>query len=510
VAVAPDSQVRRLKSEDPDVSRNVVLVYPRFLSGWQAQPRRAIPLGLLAVATPVRLAGYDVKIIDQRVEPHWRALLIRELEQDPVCVGVSSMTGPQLQFALEVSKLARKFGNGPVVWGGVHPSLLPEQTLENENVDMVVQGEGEETFLELVQALEAGRNVGSVRGIWYKEGGEIKTTGTRPFVDLNGLPPLSFDLVDMEKYRRVMFGVPQQSFFTSRGCPCRCAFCFNTVFNRRRWRSMEPDLAVRRIKDFASRYGVKGVVIHDSNFFVDMDRGRRILRGILDENLGILVSKMNIDPATLVKMTPDDFALLEKAGCRRFSAAVESGSERIRALIRKPVDVDGLLEKNRELGRTSIVPSYPFMIGFPTETREELAESVSMAFRLVDENPNASTSFNIYTPYPGTELFDTAVEHGLRVPKRLEEWVPFHYRNLSQDGPWLSKEMRKIVKMVDFCSFFIGEKPLIRPTEDTRAVARLAGRLYAPLARKRAANLWYRFPVEIQLARLLGIYGKQD
>lgn len=455
-------------------------------------------------------AGYNVKIIDQRVEPDWRALLARELRRDPICVGISSMTGPQLQFALEISRLAKQHGSAPVVWGGVHPSLLPEQTLENENIDVVVQGEGEETFLELVQALEAGKHVGSVQGIWYKEGGDVKTTGVRPFVDLNRLPRLSFDLIDMEKYRRVMFGVQQQSFFTSRGCPHQCTFCFNTVFNRKRWRAMESDLVVRRIKDFTSRYGVKGVVFHDSNFFVDMDRSRRILRGILDENLGIVVSKMNIDPTVLVKMTPDDLALLERAGCRRFSAAVESGSERIRALIKKPVDVGGLLEKNRELGRTSIVPSYPFMIGFPTETREDLAESVSLAFKLVRENPNASTSFNIYTPYPGTELFDTAVEHGLRVPQRLEDWVPFNYRNLSQDGPWLSKEMRKIVKMIDFCSFFIGERPLVRPTEDTHPVAKLTGRLYAPLARKRARNLWYRFPVEIKLARFLRIYGKQD
>lgn len=273
---------------------------------------------------------------------------------------------------------------------------------------------------------------------------------------------------------------------------------------------MEPDRVVERIKDFTSRYNVKGVVIHDSNFFVDMDRGRKILQGILDENLGIVVSKMNIDANTLVRMTPEDFALLERAGCRRFSAAVESGSDRIRTLIKKPVDVRRLLEKNRELSRMSIVPSYPFMIGFPTETREDLAESVSLAFRLVDENPNASTSFNIYTPYPGTELFDTAVQHGLRVPQRTEDWVPFNYRNLSQDGPWLSREMRRIVRMLDFCSFFIGERPLIRPTEDTRLVARLSGRFYAPLARKRAKNLWYRFPVEIKLARFLRIYGKQD
>ena len=485
-------------------------MYPRFLRGWQAQPKLATPLGLLSVGTPVSLSGYTVRIIDQRIEPDWRFLLIRELEQDPICVGISTMTGPQLQFALEISRIAKEHGSAPVVWGGVHPSLLPEQTLQNENIDIVVQGEGEQTFLELVQALEGKRSLRSVQGIWYKEKGHMKATETRPFVDLNQLPPLSFDLLDIEKYRRVMFGISHQNFFTSRGCPGQCTFCFNTVFNRRRWRAMEPDLVVKRIKDFANKHHVRGLIINDSNFFVDMDRGRSILKGIIRENMGIVISKLNIDPGILNKMTRDDFALLEQAGCRRFSAAIESGSEKVRALIKKPLDVERLLEKNRQLSRTPIVPSYPFMMGFPTETRDDLTESISLAFQLVTENPNASISFNIYTPYPGTELFDVAVKCGLHVPQRIEDWVPFNYRNLSQNGPWLSKEMRKIVKMMDFCSFFIGDRPLIKPTENTRRMASVPVRLYAPLARKRAKNLWYRFPVEIQLARFLRIYAKQD
>jgi radical SAM superfamily enzyme YgiQ (UPF0313 family) len=149
-------------------------------------------------------------------------------------------------------------------------------------------------------------------------------------------------------------------------------------------------------------------------------------------------------------------------------------------------------------------------MGFPTETREDIAGSISLAFRLVGENPNAGVSFSIYTPYPGSELFAKALQHGLRAPQRIEEWIPFTYRNLAQNGPSLSKEMRKIVMMIDFCSFFIGQTALVKPTEDTRLGAKLLGKLYAHLARKRASKLWYHFPLEIELARLLRIYGKQD
>jgi radical SAM superfamily enzyme YgiQ (UPF0313 family) len=107
------------------------------------------------------------------------------------------------------------------------------------------------------------------------------------------------------------------------------------------------------------------------------------------------------------------------------------------------VDADRVIEINRFLAGTQIVPNFLFMIGFPTETSEDLNESVSLAFQFVEDNPMAGIYFNNYTPYPGTELFDVAVEHGLKVPQRLEEWVAFNYRNLIQNGPWLSKNMRR-------------------------------------------------------------------
>ncbi|MBE0618209.1 MAG: hypothetical protein IH608_09830, partial [Proteobacteria bacterium] len=110
-------------------------------------------------------------------------------------------------------------------------------------------------------------------------------------------------------------------------------------------------------------------------------------------------------------------------------------------------------------------------------------------------------------PYPGTELFDVAVRYGLKVPGRTEEWSGFNYRNLSADRPWISPEMRRLIGMLDFCSFFVGN---FYPFKKTRSAARLAVRLYAPLARWRVKRLADRFPVEIQLAKLLRLYAKQE
>jgi anaerobic magnesium-protoporphyrin IX monomethyl ester cyclase len=492
------------------MSKRVVLVYPHIVKGWQPWPRVALPLSLLCIATPVMNAGYDVKIIDQRVEPRWRSILEQELQKDPICVGVSSMTGPPLRHALEISKIVKKYGNSPVIWGGVHPSLLPEQTLTNENIDIVVQGEGEETFPELVQALDGKRPLSTVQGIWYKDNGHIKNTSGRPFIDLNKQPPLAYHLIELRKFTRMIFGIEHLDFSTSRGCPHQCTFCYNAAFHKKKWRSMDPDIAILRIKDFVQKYHVRGLFFNDSNFFFDLDRGRLILEGMIKENLNVLISNINIYIRTTLTMDGKDFALLQRAGCKRLPINVESGSGKIRTLLKKPVDVQRLLEVNRNLKHFDMAPHYAFMMGFPTETEEDLAESVSLALRLLDENPKADVSFNIYTPYPGTELFDITVKNGLHAPERVEDWVSFNYRNLTQGSPWLSEKMRHLVEMLDFCAFFIREGFFHQPYEKTSFLVSLLCHLYAPLARKRIKCFWGQFPVEIKLAKLFRLYAKQD
>jgi len=203
-----------------------------------------MPEGLLAVATPLDVAGYKVRIIDQRLDAEWEQSLISELKTGPVCVGVTAMTGPQIDGALKASKLVKRNSNVPVVWGGIHPTLLPRQTLENENIDIVVQEEGEETFLELVNALAAHRPLDGIKGIWWKNGGNIIENPPRPYIDLASQPLPSFHLVDLKRYTAGLNYLPLE---TSRGCVFNCAFCYNTRFHHRKWRYLTPEQALYRL-----------------------------------------------------------------------------------------------------------------------------------------------------------------------------------------------------------------------------------------------------------------------
>lgn len=488
-------------------NRTVVLVHPCATSRRSIQPWCDLPLELLAVGSPLARANYRVRIIDQRVEPGWREALGEELARTPVCVGVTSTTGPQLRHALEVSQLVKARSEVPVVWGGIHATLLPEQTLERPEIDFVVQGEGERTFEELVAALERGGAVGEIAGVWRKDGGRIVRGAPRPFIDLDAEPPLEYDLVDVARYTRTVFGVKRLSFSTSRGCTFPCAFCYSTVVHRRCFRALSPEVAVEQLKAFTGRYGVRGIFPTDANFFLDLDRARAILEGVVRAGLDLVFTRLHIRFDTLRRLTGEDLALLERAGVKCLALGVESGSERIRGLLRKPIDETALHAANARFRSSSIMPMYFFMLGFPTETRPELKATVDLFMKLAADNPRAYVSVNTYAPFPGTELFDLAVSEGLTPPARMEDWCAFSYRNLGAQGAWLPTPMRKAVAMLDFCSFFASDRGYVTPFKQTHPLASAAARVYAPVARFRMRHLLHHAPLEITAAKRLGLYG---
>jgi anaerobic magnesium-protoporphyrin IX monomethyl ester cyclase len=489
---------------------DVVLIQPknRLSRGpYSRGQRTSLPLGLLAVATPLVDAGYKVRIIDQRLEPDWEKSLLTELETRPVCIGVTGMTGSQLWWALKASELVKRNSDAPVVWGGVHPSLLPRQTLENPNIDIVVEGEGEETFLELLRALGKHQPLAQIKGIWYKEGGQIRQNPSRPFIDLNQQPPLAYHLVDLKTYVSSVSGRDALRFETSRGCPFTCTFCYNNFFNHRQWRSFSVEQTLNRMKRAVSEYGVKGFQFSDDNFFTDPDRAHQILEGMVREKMDVFWGKGDIRLDLLSQMDDDFLSLIERSGCISLVIGVESGSQRMADLLRKEIEVEQAIEVNRRLARYSIQPRYLFMIGAPGETEEDLAETASMMLKLVDENPRAGIGVQIFVPYPGTELFDIAVQNGLPMPQRLEDWIPYNWINRHLEYPWLTAKRRSLLRMLSFCGIFLAQDHSLTMFSYISPIVSAIARVYSPLARSRIRRLDQRFLLELKMAEWLGFRG---
>jgi anaerobic magnesium-protoporphyrin IX monomethyl ester cyclase len=490
---------------------DVILIQPkdRISRAPNRLTRRApLPVGILSVATPLDVAGYTVRIIDQWTEPDWEKILLAELKTRPICVGITAMTGAQIHWALKASEVVKRNSDVAVVWGGVHSSLLPRQTLENQLIDIIVQGEGEETFYELVSTLGNKQPLDKVKGIWYKDGNEIRQTPERPFIDLNKQPPLSYHLIDLKAHMSSTYGRDALRMETSRGCPFDCSFCYNTSFNKRQWRALDPEQTVFRIRRVVKDFGINAFVFTDDNFFTDPDRVQQVLEGFVREKLDIVWGKGDIRLDLLARMNDEFISLAERSGCHSLAIGIESGSQRVADIMRKGIDVSEAIPVNRRLAQYKMLVRYLFLMGIPGETEADLAESASLMLKLLNDNPRAINGVQIYVPYPGTELFDLSIKHGLKVPDKLEDWITFGWINRRVGYPWLSPKMKKMLRMLSFCGVFMPSDKGIREfSTDVSPIISLIARLYYPVVRFRVGGLHYGFLPEVKVAELLGYTG---
>jgi radical SAM superfamily enzyme YgiQ (UPF0313 family) len=358
----------------------------------------------------------------------------------PDVVGFSVLTGETIRDAIAMSKDVRAYnGDTPIVWGGVHPSLLPFQTIVSPYIDYVVVGEGEFTFLELVRHLENKTGVGSVQGICYvrKEDGKPVYTGDRPFIDkLDILPDPDWELLDIRAYKKHII------LNTSRGCPHRCTFCYNQKFNKGR----RSDFSARRIVGWMEylnkNYGIGYFDFLEDNFTFNKKR--------LDEFLELMIrSKMKVTWGCESRITGVSKELLMKmkqAGGDDLTFGVESGSPRVLQFLKKDIRVDDVITVIKWCHDIGIKTAINMMFGLPHETDED----VEMSFDLIRKCKPFSVDAIVYRPFPGTELFDYCIEHDLfSMPRTLEEWGEisdvhaFNYSLKGNDGNRLKKILRR-------------------------------------------------------------------
>lgn len=476
---------------------DVILVFPS--TGTSFSQFRMLPLSVLTVAAPLEAGGYSVRIIDQRSNPAWRRELKDELAvQRPVMMGISSMTGRQILGGLSAARIVRDAApDVPIVWGGVHPSLLPEQTAAHDLVDVVVVGEGEVTAVELAHALRAGTPLSKVAGLCFKENGRITRTPDRPFADFPSLPEPAYHLVDIMRYHvaPVTKGENSLGLMTSRGCPYRCGYCYNLQFNRRTWRALPAGEVVRRMRSMKERFGISGVLLLDDNFFCSLSRVREICRLLIEQRLDLAIHGANVRADTVARFDAGILGLMKRAGFTQFLIGVESGSPGVLERMKKDVVPEQVLEANRLLRDNGIKPCYAFMAGFPYETPADVRTTLAFMGRLLDENPAAMVfGLSLISPYPGTELLDDCVKAGYRPPSSLEEWAHCNHATLNFGG--FDRKHLRFLKKAQMMSYFLDRKSI----GSNNPVVRFAENLYSRVARKRARRGFYGCMPEIALA----------
>lgn len=446
------------------MDKNILLIFPKTgadLKGVNVQ----MPIGLMSIAAPLIERGYKVSIVDQRTEENFIQKIKQSLFVDrPICVGISTMTGEQIQYALKIANFIRKIARTPIVFGGVHPTLMPEQTLENNNIDIVVRGEGEITFEELVNALNLKKSLREIKGISYKDGRVIYHNEEREFFDLDRLPLIPYDLLEIEDY--VLPQVPGRKrsldVYTSRGCPQHCIFCYNQSFNKSKYRTRNVDKVIQEIEYMAKRYCLDSFYINDDAFFTDIQRSHYFCQGLIDKKIGLAWGCQGARIDSLEELNLD---LLEKSGCRYLYIGIESGSEKILKFINKQITIKQIKNIIKRISESNIIAHYNFMIGYPNEGIEELYETIGLVDDIMKKDPKAQfSSFHLITPYPGTEFYEIVQQYDFKPPSSVEEWANIRWE--TENASWLSPKVRKLVLNLTLLTYFIDKKVLDKVKEN--------------------------------------------
>ena len=456
----------------------------------------APPLGILAAVSFLKNT-YEIIVLDQRLfssDKKFYAQLHNLLQEQPLYVGLSVYTGGMIIFALEISRYIKENTSIPIVWGGIHPSLLPRQTLENKYIDYVIQGEGELTLPEFSDMLAIhGPNIPPIKGVWVKKGSIITYGGDRDLIDLQTMPAIPYELVDLNNYVQYYNGKKYIYYQASRGCPRRCLYCYNHTFNKGTFRAQPADKIILEIQELRKKYLFDGVFFVDDNIFA-LAKEYVLNFGKGMGRIGLSWAVQGSDIIALKEYTEDDFKVLEACGLTRLTVGVESASKKIRSTIGKkgvPKDIEQVMAR---LSKTKILIWCSYVISFPGETIDDLCESISLIFRLQRINKNVRNSpFYMYIPFPGTPLYEQ-YKDVFPGPKTLEEWA---------NVGWERERTNSFADYLKDTHFF--QSLFLTSMLDDKKVSDFSNNklfiflanCYRPVARWRLRNLFFKYNIEL-------------
>lgn len=384
------------------------------------------PIGLAYIAATLKEAGHRCTLIDgagealDRVSPYpgrddflMQGLPIEEIvariPHDTDVIGIGCMFSTLWPLARMVAeKLREVFPNTPLVLGGEHGTAVPEHVLKNSPFDVIVLGEGEETILALLGAIKTGRPYAEVKGIAFRDGDEIVTTGlSARRRDVDDIPSPDWDALPIEQYisGHQINGVNMgrsMPLLATRGCPYQCTFCSNPGMWTRRWIPRDPVKVVDEIELYVRKYKVTNFDFQDLTAIVKRQWAIDFCDEIIRRDLKIT---WQMPSGTRSETFDDEVAdRLYRSGCRALAFAPESGDEELLAAVKKQVKLDKLFEAAQVALKRNLTLSCFFVIGFPEETDASMRKTMALIRKLAVMGVH-DVSVTKFVPYPGSELF---------------------------------------------------------------------------------------------------------
>jgi anaerobic magnesium-protoporphyrin IX monomethyl ester cyclase len=390
------------------------------------------PLGLAYLGAALQAAGVEVKLLDLVVFPYSKKIIAAVLQEfSPDFVGATAVT-MTFDAAAEVIKDVKEIDPAiRTVMGGPHVSFCAMETMRDvPELDFICLGEGEASVVELVQAAANGCCWDAVKGIVYRQGTEIKSTGFRdPLLDVDAIPAPARSLIPLGRYRALHMPL---SMTTSRGCPFQCIFCVGRQMVGPKVRYRSP---ARVVDELAYLHGLK---FHQINIADDLfTANKKRCLAVCDEIIARRLKTKWTCFGRVDMVSPDILARMRQAGCDAICFGVESANAGILKTIKKRITTEKVLAAVAMCLDAGITPHASFILGLPGETPETLKQTTDFGKRLKDKG--AMCGFHLLAPFPGTAVREEHEQLGIRI--LTSDWRQYHANRAIVETRTVTHEM---------------------------------------------------------------------
>jgi anaerobic magnesium-protoporphyrin IX monomethyl ester cyclase len=410
---------------------------------------RRFPLSVLSVAAVLE-GREEYAIVDGNLDTQPEETLASLMREKPVeLLAVTVMPGPQTRSAVESCReLRNQFPKIPIVWGGYFPTNYTEAALNARYVDYAVRGQGEETFLELLQAIRGQRSVESIPGLSFKEhDGTHRHNPERPFKAPESFPWYPYHRIPAEKYLLPTFlGRRTAVHQASIGCPYRCNFCGVVTFSGSREKMELPERTEAMMRHLAHTYGVDAIQFYDNNFFLREDHARE-----LADRLAPLKMRWWCEARTDIMMRYSDatFDAIRGAGCAMIFFGAESGSNQTLKEMNKDLKAEDTLALASRIRQFGIIPEFSIIFGNPRDPEGDTQDCFRFVRKLKQLNPDAEIVVQHYTPVPQRDRMYGGVEDKIQFPTTPDEWAMERWQRFATQKdpstPWLRRRTKRLI-----------------------------------------------------------------
>jgi anaerobic magnesium-protoporphyrin IX monomethyl ester cyclase len=421
-----------------------------FYNPKATKPRnRRLPLSILAIAAVLE-GKEEHAIVDGNIDPNPTESLLALIESHQVeLLAVTVMPGPQTVGAVASCREVRaRFPDLPIVWGGYFATNYTAATLNARYVDYAVRGQGEETFLDLLEAIRGHRDLSTINGLSYKDAdGTPRHNPERPMKGLDSFPWYPYHRLPVERYVLPTFlGRRTAVHQASIGCPYRCNFCGVVNFSGSREKMESPLRTEGILRHLAQNYGVDAIQFYDNNFFLREDHTRELADRIAPLKMRWWCEG-RID--IMMKYADATFEAIRRAGCTMIFFGAESGSNEHLKEMNKDLRAEDTLALASRIRHFGIIPEFSIIFGNPKDPEGDTRECIRFIRQLKRLNPDSEIIVEHYTPVPQRARMYGDIEEKFQFPTTPDEWATDSWQRFATQKdpqtPWLRPRTKQLI-----------------------------------------------------------------